>query len=175
MISMRLCTVLLLVGCWPAGALPQEAPCTATAHVENLAPSSFRSPAAERDALSELKVWFATSAYPYSVDRNAAVLAVGVPDDYAKVEVWAEAANLPEQPFAAYDKHGPVRVATAEIHRGTRRIVFLVEEDERVAVAARQVEVAALKAVLSSARPEDSFAVLGVGSQGGGVTVPTEP
>lgn len=158
---LRVEIALLLAACWPNLAVSQQRPCTVTAHLETLDPSSFPNRTAAADDLSQLRRQ--STNLPYAVDRNAIVFDWALPGYYLSVALWAPARDLPPDAFAAHDHREPVPVLSAEADRGPRRIVFVVEKGKKVSAAARQVETAAVTAILSNARTEDSFALLTAG------------
>jgi len=68
--------------------------------------------------------------------------------------------GLTAEAFLAHDKKGPIRIQSAMIDRGPRRIVFVVENGKDINPAGRRIEAAVITHILSKARPEDSFALL---------------
>jgi hypothetical protein len=69
-------------------------------------------------------------------------------------------AGLTPEAFVAHDKKGPIRIQSARVDRGPRRIVFVVENGKDITPAGRKIEAAVITHILSKARPEDSFALL---------------
>ena len=65
----------------------------------------------------------------------------------------------PDQ-FLAHDKHGSVRIEAVETRRGPLRVLFVVETGKTVSEAARRVQTEVISEMLSSGKPEDSFALL---------------
>lgn len=159
----RVWVALLLAFSWPSPALSQQRPCTAVAHVVVLDPSSFANQAAAEWALSFLKSWTSGWVSPYGADRNDKVFGCAIPGSEVSVALWAPAHGLPLQPFAPHDEHRPIAVLSADVDRGPRRIIFVVENGKQVTPSARQVGAAGLTTILSHARPEDSFALLTAG------------
>jgi len=65
--------------------------------------------------------------------------------------------------FVARDKRDSIPIESVETDRGPRRFVFVAENGRLVTLAQRQVEAESVKAILSKARPEDSFGLLTAG------------
>lgn len=68
--------------------------------------------------------------------------------------------DLSAEAFVARINNEPVRVQSVIIDRGPRRVTFVVENGKKMPEAARKIEAAVISAILSKARPEDSFALL---------------
>jgi hypothetical protein len=160
---MRVCAALLLLISVTAVARSQQSPCATTAHVVTLDPSSFPDKAAARWALSQMERWSEGRPFPYGADSNATVLGWPLPGLGASVPLWEPAHKLPPGAFTAHDEHRPIPVLSAEVNRGPRRILLLADNGKKIRVAARDIEIEAIKTVLCNARPEDSIALLTAG------------
>lgn len=68
--------------------------------------------------------------------------------------------GIPPSGFIVRDGHNLVPVESSTVDSGPRRIVVVVENGKNVNPAARQIEASVLGAVLTNARPEDSWALL---------------
>ena len=163
---MRVCLGLLFAVSIGAGAYSQGTPCGVVTNVVNLAPSSFLDAAAAQRALSfqrwrlDLK-----RGDPFPLDVVA--------DEWGYVEpgwggavpepIWTGVQGLATSDFAARDGHGSISIRSSEPDRGPHRIAFVVESGGRVSAAAREMEAAALTAIVSTARPEDSFGLVTAG------------
>lgn len=79
---------------------------------------------------------------------------------YAETDVWTPALNLPAEAFLARDGRRPDVVQSAKIERGPRRIVFVADDGRDVSLEGRKIESSVIRAILSGARPQDSFALL---------------
>jgi len=138
--------LVMLLAAGPARA--QQAPCSVVANVVATDPSSLPK----------------GLGVPLSAETWGQVLQAGWAADLtAGNSLQAPAKDLQAGAFVARDKRDFIPIESVETDRGTRRIVFVVDNGEPISLAARQVEAAAVRAVLSSARPEDSFALLTAG------------
>jgi len=121
----------------------QPAPCTVAVNV--LAP--------DRSSLPKYGMWSAASWRP---------VLFGDGDDWTAP--WGcPVHDLAAGAFVARDKRDFIPIESVETDRGPRRFVFVVENGRLVTLAQRQVEAESVKAILSKARPEDSFGLLTAG------------
>jgi hypothetical protein len=158
----RVFVVVLLVVLLPNVSRAQKRPCTVAAGAEAIEPSSFPDKAWAEQALS---MWRRTLRDPRLLAYQDAVAFGSVlPYNYTAAPLWAPVTGLPPQAFVAMDRKRLIPVLSAEPRSGPLRIVFVVENGRRVTVAERQVEIAAMKAILSVAPRKDSFAFLSTAS-----------
>jgi hypothetical protein len=155
---MRLFVTLLLIVSAVRPSKAQENSCAVTAAVETLDPSSFPDKASIKFAMS---VWWTTLRDPRMLGYQDAIAFGSVlPYNYTNAPVWAPVADLRREAFVATDRKHSIPVLSAEPRGDPLRIVFVVENGRRLTAAQRQVEAAALKAILSVSRRDDSFAFL---------------
>lgn len=68
--------------------------------------------------------------------------------------------GLDEHSLVARNTGGPLTIQSFSIDRGPRRIVFVLETGQSIPEAARKIATSVISGILSSARAEDSFALL---------------
>ena len=155
---MRLSVAVLLVVLLPNVSRAQKRPCAVTASAQAIDPSSFPDKASIKFAMS---VWWTTLRDPRMLGyQDAMAFGSVLPYYYDPAPLWMPMAGLSLEAFVATEGKRSIPVLSAEPRSGPLRIAFVVENGRRVTAAQRQVESAALKAILSVARRDDSFAFL---------------
>lgn len=76
------------------------------------------------------------------------------------IEAWTVARDVPAGAFVARNETGVVPIVSVGIDRRPRRIVFVADNGKNISAGSRKGEVAVITEILSTARPQDSLALL---------------
>ncbi len=156
---MRVPVILLLIVSTPHVSRAQKRPCEVTAGVQMIEPASLPEKAFVSSFFSK---WRAQHRDPRMMleYQDISAFCDDLPYNYTVAPLWVPVKGLPPEAFVAIEGKRLIPVLSGEPRSGPLRIVFVVENGGRLTAAQRQVEVTALKSILSASRREDSFAFL---------------
>jgi hypothetical protein len=154
----RVPVALLLMVLLPGATRAQKRPCEVTAGVQMIEPASLPEKAFVSSFFSK---WLAQHRDPRMMLEYQDISAFydDLPYNYTVAPLWVPVKGLPPEAFVAIERKRLIPVLSGEPRSGPLRIVFVVENGRRLTAAQRQVEAAALKAILSASRRDDSFAL----------------